>query len=220
MASRSGFSLHSFMSFCGNLKWLSLSLLLFLLLSSGESWLLGGSQRDYLRIRADNGIPLGLQGARPAPVPPEPHQTSHCCSVGRGSQEWRAGEECPHLFLSAVRVCLPWSALTNTGSPLGKVLSSSLWTWREGPATLAVQHGREVLIVGHEGKSPRMLLQGKVSSVLTGPLHSPHSFVSHWNGRIMKARLGLGSPGAIGSRFGSQWIRTLFLWWLAWRHTW
>lgn len=64
-------------SFCHVLLWkikVIISFpLLFLLLSSGESWLLGGSQRDYLRIRADNRIPLCLQGAGPAPVPREPH---------------------------------------------------------------------------------------------------------------------------------------------------
>lgn len=45
--------------------------------SSGESWLLGRCEKNYLGIRADYRVPLDLQGARPAPVPAEPYQTSH-----------------------------------------------------------------------------------------------------------------------------------------------
>lgn len=78
----------------------------FLHFSSRSSWLLGGSQKDHLGIRADNGIPLYLRGARPAPVPPEHHQTSHCCSMGSGCPGWRANKGCSHLLLSTVGVSL------------------------------------------------------------------------------------------------------------------
>lgn len=45
--------------------------------SSGQSWLLGRCEKNYLGIRADYRVPLDLQGARPAPILAEPYQTSH-----------------------------------------------------------------------------------------------------------------------------------------------
>ncbi|XP_012583038.1 PREDICTED: thyroid adenoma-associated protein isoform X2 [Condylura cristata] len=126
---------------------------LWLAKSSGVSWLLGGSQKDRLRIRADHGIPLYVHGARLAPVPPEPHQTSHCFCVGSGSSSWRPDCGRSHLLPSAVGVFLPRSASSDFGGPVGKVLSGRLWPRREGAAALAVEHGKDVLGVGHEGKS-------------------------------------------------------------------
>ena len=88
---------------CGPLNKVIISFNLpFCFFSSGASWLLGGSQKDHLRIRADNRVPLYLHGARPAPVSAEPHQTGHRCSVGSSGPGWRAEQGCSHLLLSAV----------------------------------------------------------------------------------------------------------------------
>ena len=195
---------------CGPLNKVIISFNLpFCFFSSGASWLLGGSQKDHLGIRADNRVPLYLHGARPAPVSPEPHQTGHRCSVGSSGPGWRAEQGCSHLLLSAVGVFLPWSAPAHAGSPARKVLNSSLCSGREGTAALTVEYGRDILDIGAEGKSPRMPLQGKGSCTDGYTFLSPHFLASPTQVVRSWGRTGCG-VSRIGRKFSIQRARTLF----------